>query len=70
MDYFLTLFIKYFKMELSRLSGGFPECFQVVFSEQCNQLNYCLMQFFPCLSMYLFSLDNSRLFTGLFVLLT
>lgn len=68
MDYFLTLYIKYFKIELSRLSGGFPQCFQVVFPEQCNQLNYCLMQF--CLSMYLFYLDNSRLFMGFFLLLT
>lgn len=64
MDYFLNLFIKYFKMELSRLSGEFPECFQVVLPEQYNQLNHCLMQF--CLHLYLFSLDSSRLINGPF----
>jgi len=40
MAYFLTLFIKYFKMGFAKLSGEFFEYFQVVIPEQHNQLNF------------------------------
>lgn len=66
MAYFLTLFIKYFKMGLARLSGAFSEYFQVVVPEEHNKL-ICLMQF--CLHLCLFSLDSSELSTGLFYLI-
>lgn len=63
MTYFLTMFIKYFKMGLVRLSGEFSDDFQVVIPEQQNQLNY-LVQF--CFHLLLFSLDSSELSAGLF----
>lgn len=67
MAYFLTLFIKHFKMGLARLSGEFSVYFQVVVPEQHNKPN-CMVQF--SLLLHLFSLESSELSTGLLIPLT